>query len=108
MVNHQFEVVDIQGHLGLVTLRGGDANHLEAKFPDFLRDTAQADLNGEASATWLRIGKGSTDGLAWLREFLQRGIDDGQLSSFNEVTGGHVLVHTNPRQPWERDPAQYR
>jgi hypothetical protein len=107
MINHQFEVVDIQGRVGLVTIRGGDLNHLEAKFPDFLRRAAEADL-GASRMSWLRIGKGSTDGLAWLRDFLQRQTTAGVLRSHQEVTGGHVLVYSHPRQPWERDPSQSR
>jgi len=107
MINHQFEVVDIHGRLGLVTIRGGDVNHLEVKFPKFLRHTAETDLDTTGD-DWLRIGKGSTDGLAWLRDFLQRQVDSGVIRPYQEVTGGHVLVHANPRQPWDRDPGQSR
>ena len=107
MINHQFEVVDIQGRLGLVTIRGGDVNHLEVKFPKFLRHTAETDLDTTGD-DWLRIGKGSTDGLAWLRDFLQRQVDAGVIRPYHEVTGGRVLVHANPRKPWDRDPGQFR
>ena len=103
MVNHQFEVVDIQGRQGLVTLRGGDLNHCEVRLPPFLVKAAEADL-GTKGRGWIRIGKGSTDGLAWLGEFLERQRDGGFIHGFEEVTGGHVHVHSNPRQPWERDP----
>jgi hypothetical protein len=30
------------------------------------------------------------------------------VRSHQEVTGGHVLVHSHPRQPWDRDPNQSR
>ncbi|HBB41097.1 MAG: hypothetical protein COW73_03975 [Nitrospirae bacterium CG18_big_fil_WC_8_21_14_2_50_70_55] len=103
MVNHQFEVVDVQGRQSLVTLRGGDLNHCEVHLPTFLVKAAEADLTLKP-APWMRIGKGSTDGLAWLRDFFQRQQAAGFIHGFTEVTGGQVVVHRNPRQPWERDP----
>ncbi len=107
MVNHQYEVVDIQGHLGLVTLRGGDLNHCEVRLPAFLRKAAEADL-GPGRGDWLRIGKGSTDGLAWLRDFLDRQVEAGYLRAYHEVTGAKVYVHRHPRQPWDRFPELVR